>query len=253
MISEGYNSKLKVLIACEESQTVTKAFLALGHDAYSCDILPCSGQLPQRHFKCDIFTVIKQRGGILESGHVINDNRPWDLMIAHPPCTYLSVSGARWYYHPDDWLLPNHMKRPHPKFPDRAFHREKAVEFFIKLWEAPIRHIAIENPVGIMSTRLCPPHQKVHPFHFGDSARKNTCLWLKNLPLLQHTNVVDEGERTYFYSGRSQPKWYSDALINAKTTEERRTLRSKTFQGMAKAMAEQWAHSVKELNFEATI
>ena len=238
--------KLKVLVACEESQALTKAFRSLGHDAYSCDILPCSGKLPDRHFQCDVFEIIKQRGGLLQSGRKVNDNRPWDLMVAHPPCTYLSVSGARWYYHPDDWLLPNRMKRPHPKFPDRALHREQAVEFFLKLWETDIPHIAIENPVGIMSTRLCVPHQKVHPFHFGDSARKNTCLWLKNLPLLEYTKVVDEGERTYFDSGKSQPKWYSDALINAKTAEERRTLRSKTFNGMAQAMAEQWSLYVTE-------
>ena len=191
--------------------------------------------------------MIDESGGKLENGKTIHLRGNWDLMIAHPPCTYLSVSGARWFYHPDDWLLPNSMKRPHPRFPNRAEQREEAVTFFLNLWGADIPFIAIENPIGVMSSRLFPPHQKVQPFHFGDRARKNTCLWLKNLPQLEPTNMVDEGERTYFDSGKSQPKWYSDALVYAKTAEERRTMRSKTFQGMAKAMAEQWAKSTQQL------
>ena len=103
-----------------------------------------------------------------------------------------------------------------------------------------------------MSSRLFPPHQKVQPFHFGDRARKNTCL-PQNLPPLEPTNMVDEGERTYFDSGKSQPKWYSDALVYAKTAEERRTMRSKTFQGMAKAMAEQWAKSTGTIDGQGLI
>ena len=164
----------------------------------------------------------------------------WDMMIAHPPCTYLSVSGARWYYNPEDSDLPFSERRAHPRFPDRAKNREEAIEFFIKLCEAPIDKIAVENPVSIISTRYRKPDQSVHPWMFGDEASKTTCLWLKNLPLLQPTNIVGKGERVVLSSGKSLPKWYSDALTNSKSSAERRTMRSKTFEGLARAMAEQW-------------
>ena len=161
-------------------------------------------------------------------------------MIAHPPCTYLAVSGAQWFYHPEDKELPVGDRRPHPKYPTRTADREDAIRFFMALANAPIEKIAIENPIGVISSRWRKPDQIVQPFMFGDNARKTTCFWLKNLPLLEPTKLVDEGERIYFKSGKSQPKWYSDAFVKAKTNEERRTLRSKTFQGMAKAMASQW-------------
>jgi hypothetical protein len=163
------------------------------------------------------------------------------MMIAHPPCTYLAVSGAQWYYHPEDKDLPVESRRPHPKHPDRAAEREKAIEFFIRIANAPIDKIAIENPVGVISSAYRKPDQIVQPFMFGDEARKTTCLWLKNLPKLEPTDIVSEGERVYFKSGKSHPKWYADALSNAKSSEERRTMRSKTFIGMAKAMANQWS------------
>lgn len=234
------SKKLNILVACEESQAVTKELRKLGHNAYSCDLLECSGGHPEWHFNVDVFEIIKNKGGKLQNGKEYLLKNTWDIMIAHPPCTYLSVSGAQWYYHPDDKKLPIEKRRPHPKFPNRAKDREDAVEFFLALANAPIEKIAIENPVSIMSTRWRKPDQVVQPFMFGDRARKTTCLWLKNLPLLEPTNIVDEGERVYFKSGKSQPKWYSDALSKAKTAEERRTLRSKTFPGLAKAMAEQW-------------
>ena len=236
--------KLKILVACEESQAVTKELRLLGHNAYSCDLLPCSGAHPEWHFNCDVFSVIKNRGGKLQNGKRLNSNKPWDMMIAHPPCTYLAVSGAQWYYHPEDKNLPSSMRRPHPRYPNRANDREEAVDFFVRLWHADIPRIAIENPIGIMSNRLCKPSQIVQPFHFGDQARKTTCLWLKNLPPLEHTNVVGEGERITFKSGKSQPKWYSDAFSKSKSAEERRTMRSKTFPGMARAMAEQWSQNL---------
>jgi len=216
---------MKILVACEESQAVTKELRKLGHEAFSCDILPPSGGHPEWHLQCDVF-------------EIINDG--WEMMIAHPPCTFLSVSGAKWYYHPEDKDLPTSKRRPHPNFPNRAKDREDAVEFFIKLMEAPIDKIAIENPVGIMSTRYRKPDQIVQPYMFGDEATKTTCLWLKNLPKLEATNIVEKGERIVFKSGKSQPKWYSDALTKAKTSQERQCLRSKTFLGIAKAMAEQW-------------
>ena len=233
-------NKMNVLVACEESQAVTKELRALGHNAFSCDLLPCSGGHPEWHFNMDVFKVIDQKGGILQNGKKVKIKGNWDLMIAHPPCTFLAVSGARWYYHPEDNKLPFEERRSHPKFPNRAIDREEALEFFIKLLEAPIDKIAVENPVGIVSTRYKKPNQTVHPWMFGDEASKATCLWLKNLPLLEPTKIVGKGERVVLSSGKSLPKWYSDALTQSKTSAERRTMRSKTFEGLARAMAEQW-------------
>jgi hypothetical protein len=232
--------KLNILVACEESQAVTKELRNLGHNAYSCDLLKCSGGEPQWHFNMDVFKVIKNKGGVLQNGKSVTIKGDWDMMIAHPPCTFLAVSGAQWYYHPDDKDLPIEKRRPHPRYPNRINDREDAVKFFTKLWNVKINRIAIENPIGVMSTRLCKPTQIVQPYMFGDKATKTTCLWLKGLPLLKQTKLVDKGERVFFASGKSQPKWYSDAFTNAKTPAERQTLRSKTFKGMARAMAKQW-------------
>jgi len=236
--------KLNILVACEESQAVTKELRLLNHNAYSCDLLPCSGGHPQWHFKTDVFKIIENKGGKLQNGRKVKLKNDWDIMIAHPPCTYLAVSGAQWYYHPEDKYLPVEKRRPHPKYPNRAKDREEAIEFFLALANAPINKIAIENPIGIVSSRWRKPDQVVQPFMFGDEARKTTCLWLKNLPLLEPTNIVGEGERIYFKSGKSQPKWYSDAFVKSKSHDERRTMRSKTFIGMAKAMAEQWTRNL---------
>ena len=233
---------MNVLIACEESQTVCKTFRARGHNAYSCDILPNSGGHPEWHFNCNVFDIIENKGGTLENGeeHYIDEN--WDLMIAHPPCTYLSVSGARWFYHPEDKHLPIEQRRPHPRFPDRVQQREDAIDFFMKLANADIERIAIENPIGAISKRWRKPNQIVQPYMFGDEASKATCLWLKNLPLLEPTDLVGKGERVVLSSGRSLPKWYSDSFHTSISTEERRTLRSKTFQGFANAIANQWTN-----------
>lgn len=230
-----------VLIACEESQAVCKAFRKLGFNAYSCDILPCSGGHPEWHLHCDVLGVIRDKRGILETGDKFVLDGEWDLMIAHPPCTYLSVSGARWYYHPDDKDLPIEQRRPHPNFPTRAQDRKEAIEFFLALANADIPRIAIENPVGIMSKLFHKPNQIVQPYWFGDEATKTTCLWLKNLPQLTPTKIVGKGERVVLSSGKSLPKWYSDSFNTKISTEMRRTLRSKTFQGFADAMAEQWS------------
>lgn len=230
-----------VLIACEESQTVCKAFRKLGFNAYSCDILPCSGGHPEWHLHCDVLGVISDKRGVLETGEDFILDGEWDLMIAHPPCTYLSVSGARWYYHPDDKDLPIEQRRPHPNFPTRAQDRKEAIEFFLALANANIPRIAIENPVGIMSKLFRKPNQIVQPYWFGDEATKTTCLWLKNLPDLTPTKIVGKGERVVLSSGKSLPKWYSDSFNTKISTEMRRTLRSKTFQGFADAMAEQWS------------
>ena len=210
---------MKILVACEESQAITKEFRALGHEAYSCDILPCTGGHPEWHLEGDVFGFIYQG---------------WDLMVAHPPCTFLSVSGARHLYNKDGTANR-----------ERYENQYKALEFVKKLMDADIPRIAIENPVSVISTKIRKPDQIVQPWMFGDSASKTTCLWLKNLPKLVATNVVDKGDFKEWIDKKSgkvkrQATWYYDALINAKSPEERRSLRSKTFKGIAQAIASQW-------------
>jgi len=217
---------MKILVACEESQAVTKELRLLGHEAFSCDLLPCSGGHPEWHIMDDIITVINNKPFITMDSkrHVIDG---WDMMIAFPPCTDLAVSGAR------------HFER---KIADGS--QQKSIQFFIDLINAPIDKIAIENPIGIMSGKYRKPDQIVQPWQFGDKAQKSTCLWLKNLPKLQPTDIVEKGEFFEFISKKGEkkrmPMWYYQALKDAKSTEHRRTLRSKTFKGIAKAMAEQW-------------
>lgn len=217
--------KIRIIVACEESQTVCKAFRELGHEAFSCDILPCSGGHPEWHFKEDIFKVL-------------NREPKFDLMVAHPPCTYLTVTGNRWFNE--------------DKYGEKAIKRKKdrveAIQFFKMLSEVDIKYLAIENLVGIMSTEWRKPDQIVQPWMFGDEAQKTTCLWLKNLPLLKPTNIVGKGEIIKFSSGKSMPKWYADAFYKCKTKEERSTFRSKTFQGIADAMAKQWSEYIMENN-----
>ncbi len=210
---------MRVLIACEESQAITKEFRKLGHEAFSCDLLPCSGGHPEWHFQQDIFEVI---------------DKGWDMIIAHPPCTYLAVSGARWMYNKDGSVNQERLK-----------NQNEALHFVQKLMDAPIDKIAIENPISVISTKIRKPDQIVQPYMFGDKASKSTCLWLKNLPKLVPTNIVEKGEFKEWVDKngvkKRQAKWYFDALKNAKSPEERRTLRSKTFKGMAEAIANQWS------------
>ncbi len=243
--------KLNVLIACEESQACCRAFRVLGHNAYSCDLYKCSGTVfgtnmvephPEWHFDHDIATVLDKTDLTLQNGSKAKIFGDWDIMIGHPPCTYLAVSGAQWYYHPDDKGKPISERRPHPRYPNRAKNREEGASFFMFLASADVKRIAIENPVGIMSTRWRKPDQTVQPYMFGDPYSKNTCLWIKNLrPLHPSKSTEDKGERIYFGSGKSQPKWYSDGFTKTKTPEERQIWRSKTFPGIARAIAEQWS------------
>jgi hypothetical protein len=242
LLPKKNKKNMNILIACEESQAVCKTFRKLGYNAYSCDILPSSGGHPEWHYNSDVFGVIENKGGFLENGDENYIDGNWDLMIAHPPCTYLSVSGARWFYHPDDKHLPTSERRPHPRFPNRRKEQKDAIDFFMKIANSNIKHIAIENPIGAISKHWRKPNQIVQPYMFGDEASKATCLWLKNLPLLTPTNIVGKGERVVLSSGRSLPKWYSDSFHTSITTEQRRTLRSKTFQGFADAMADQWSN-----------
>jgi len=216
----------KILIACEESQAVCKAFRERGFEAYSCDLLPCSGGHPEWHIQGD--ALIEAYSG------------KYDLMIAHPPCTFLSGSGVQWLSHPEDKLLPFDERRPHPKYPNRRQDMLDSVEFVTALHNSPIPLISIENPVGLLSSRWRKPDQIIQPYMFGDEATKTTCLWNKGLPLLKATDIVGKGERTVFASGKSHPAWYADALKNARTKAERQTLRSKTFPGIAKALAYQY-------------
>ena len=216
---------MRVLVACEESQAITKAFRELGVEAYSCDLLPCSGGHPEWHIQGD---AIQQA--------YLGD---WDLMIAHPPCTYLAVSGARWLYNKDG-----------SKNEERWRKQEEALDFVRALMDAPIEHIAIENPVSVISSQIRKPDQIIHPWMFGDKASKSTCLWLKNLDNIQPTDIVEKGEFFEWIdkngNKKRQAKWYLDALSEAKTPEERRTLRSKTFPGMAKAIAEQFYNQINK-------
>ncbi len=212
-------NKLKILVACEESQAVTKHLRALGHEAFSCDILPCSGGHPEWHYQQDVFEVIE---------------KGWDMMIAFPPCTHLASSGAR------------HFKQ---KIADGR--QQQGIDFFMKLVNVDIDRIAIENPIGVMSTKYRKPDQIIQPYQFGDKAQKSTCLWLKNLPKLESTDVVDKGEFFEFISKKGvkkrMPMWYYKALQDAKTPQQRSTLRSKTFDGIAMAMATQWTSDVKQI------
>lgn len=201
---------MKVLIACEFSGTVREAFAARGHDAWSCDLEPTD--IPGQHYQ----------GDVLE---FINDG--WDMMIAHPPCTYLTVTGNKWF-------KPEYKDR----FPTRQQDRQDAINFFMSLVNAPIDKIAIENPIGIMSTMYRKPNQIIHPWQFGHEASKSTCLWLKGLPNLQPTDIVDKGEFVTYKSGKRMTKWYADAA--SKSPKERAKIRNTTFQGIADAMAEQW-------------
>ena len=201
---------MRILVACEESQSVTIELRKLGHDAFSCDILPPSGGHPEWHLCTDIF-------------NVINDG--WDMMLAFPPCTHLASSGARWF-----------------KEKIKDGRQQQGIDFFLELANAPIDKISIENPVGIMSTKYRKPDQIIQPWMFGDPFEKRTCLWLKNLPELIPTNIVDPPARSVYKSGKTMPTWYADAWKLPKA--ERAKLRSKTFPGIAKAIANQWTTPV---------
>jgi hypothetical protein len=187
---------VKVLVACEFSGIVREAFRKLGHDAWSCDLLP--SEIPSEyHIQADV-------------GNVIFENK-WDMMIAFPPCTYLCVSGARW-------------------FKERQFEQEQALEFVASLMDAPIEHICIENPIGIISTAIRKPDQIIQPWMFGHGETKATCLWLKNLPKLKPSNVVE---------GR-------EARIHHMPPSETRGMdRSRTYPGIGEAMAQQWGSITK--------
>ena len=206
----GMGLLMKILIACEFSGTVREAFTKLGHDVTSCDLEPTS--LPGKHYQ----------GSVLD---ILNDG--WDMMVAHPPCTYLTVTGNKWF-----------KEEYKDRFPNRQQDRKDAIEFFMALVNANIPKIVIENPIGIMSTIYQKPSQIIQPWQFGHEASKSTCLWIKGLPLLKPTNIVSKGEFVTFKSGKRMTKWYADAAKYS--PKERAKIRNTTFQGIADAMADQW-------------
>lgn len=227
---------MKVLVACEESQRVTIELRKLGNEAYSCDLLECSGNHPEWHIKKDV-TLLLNGNCIFHTvdgvEHEISGK--WDMIIAFPPCTYLTVTGNRWFNY--------------EKYGDKAIQRKldrsDAIEFFMRIATADCDKIAIENPVGIMSTHWRKPDQIIHPYQFGDAYEKRTCLWLKGLPTLTPTKIVEIPDRIQFKSGKTMAKWYVEAGNLSK--EQRALVRSKTFPGIARAMAEQWGNDCSNL------
>jgi hypothetical protein len=188
---------MAVLVACEESQVVTIEFRKMGIEAYSCDIIPCSGGHPEWHLQKDVISILKQK---------------WDMIISFPPCTHLSVSGARWFK----------QKREDGR-------QQEAIEFFLRFTKLDCKS-SIENPIGIMSSIYRKPDQIIHPWQFGHGEVKSTCLWLNGLPKLKYTNIVD---------GRDQRIWKMSPSNN------RSRERSKTYTGIARAMADQWGESLQ--------
>ena len=203
--------KLKVLVACEESQTVCKAFRELGHEAYSCDIQDCSGGHPEWHLKQDVLPLLHQH---------------WDLIIAHPPCTYMSKAGARWMYPTAGNLSEERYKLS-----------QQAKDFFMEFYNCDCEHVAIENPVPLKVVGLPKPTQSIQPYEFGEPYSKKTLLWLKGLPLLKPTQILKQ-HTPWMPSntgGFSRGKGGSRGIAHDPKTA------SKTFQGIADAMAKQWS------------
>lgn len=223
---------MKILVACEESQRVTIEFRKLGHEAYSCDLLDCSGNHPEWHIKKDV-TLLLNGNCIFYTvdGAEHEISGKWDMIIAFPPCTYLTVTGNRWFNY----------EKYGDKAIQRMLDRNDAIKFFMTIANADCDKIAIENPVGIMSTKWRKPDQIIQPFEFGDPYEKKTCLWLKGLQKLIATKIVKIPDRVKFKSGKTMPKWYAEAANLPK--DQRALVRSKTFPGIAKAMAIQWGSS----------
>jgi hypothetical protein len=202
------NKNVNILIGCEASQTILTEFRIKGFNAYSCDLEDSYGNLPEYHLKMDIFEALS--------------SKKWDLLIAHPPCTYLCTSGIHW----------------NKKNPDRNILTNQALDFVKKLMDSPIKNICIENPISIISSRIRKPDQIIRPYQFGDDSTKATCLWLKNLPKLTPTNIVIPTKHIT-KNGSTYDKWWFDTC-RISNLKERSRVRSKTFPGIAKAIAEQW-------------
>ena len=226
--------KFRLLVCCEESQRVCTAFRERGWEAYSCDIEPCSGGHPEWHIRQDVLPLINgdcEFDTVDGKHHVIKGE--WDLLICHPPCTYLTLAGNKWF-------KPEFRDR----FPDRIQQRQEAIDFFMKFANAKCKHIAIENPVGVMSSQWRKPNQYIEPYYFGDPEKKKTGLWLVGLPNLMPTNMV-EPVIIHCKSGANEPRWHMESM--SFPAKERSRVRSQTFIGIANAMAEQWGSYIENL------
>lgn len=227
---------MDILVACEESQAVAKELRARGHNAFSCDLMDCSGGFPSWHIKADVLPLLNgQCSFITQDGISHSIGKKWDMIIAFPPCTYLTVTGNRWF----------DIDRYGDKALQRHKDRKNAIDFFMLFVNANCEKIAIENPIGCMSTVYRKPNQIIHPYMFGDAERKATCLWLKGLPELVPTDIVKPSV-IYYKNGRgSDSPWHMNTM--SLPPKERAIARSKTFPGIAKAMAEQWTRVVNPL------
>ena len=220
---------MKILVACEESQAVCKAFRKRGHEAYSCDIIDCSGGHPEWHIKQDVLPLLNGNCEFKTvDGQTHTIKGKWDMIIAFPPCTYLTVTGNSWF----------NVERYGEEAIKRLENRKLAIDFFMQIANADCEKIAIENPIGIMSSEWKKPNQIIQPYQFGHPQRKSTCLWLKGMTKLMPTEIVEP--EIYYYTAKngkikSDSRWRSQCK-----KEDRAKHRSKTFPGIAKAMAEQW-------------
>lgn len=220
---------MKVLVACEESQAVTIELRILGHEAYSCDIIECSGGHSEWHIQGDALKLINGNCIFMTSdGEWHQLFGKWDMIIAFPPCTYLTVTGNRWF----------NIEKYGENAIQRHKDREEAVKFFMAFANADCPRIAIENPIGHMSTAYRKPNQIIHPYMFGDPARKSTCLWLKGLKPLEPTNIVEPVIIKYKNGKGTDNPWHMET--KGLPPDERAKARSKTWPGIARAMAEQW-------------
>lgn len=217
---------MKILVACEESQAVCKAFRARGHEAYSCDIIECSGGRPEWHIQGDVIPLLNGKCSFKTcdgAEHTVDGK--WDMIIAHPPCTYLTVSGNRWFD------VVKYGYDAQKRWDDRCV----AICFFLSFVYADCDRIAVENPIGCMSRLYRKPNQIIQPFQFGHPYTKQTCLWLKGLPNLQPTDVLERPSEGWVNQCFT-PEGRYGGFKNFDTPRER----SKTFPGIAQAMAEQW-------------
>ena len=216
--------ELNILISCEASQTICKAFRQLNFNAFSNDIVKCYGGYPEWHLQMDAFEALKIK--------------EWHLLIAHPPCQYLSYVGNKW--------LKDEYNLQYDLFDGLVTRKDKrinAFKFFMKFVNANVQHICIENPVGIVGKWYRKQDQIIHPYYFGDDYKKRTCLWLKNLPLLEKTNLLPEPKPYYYTSTKKKPIQWVESVGRNKNS---RQIRSKTFPGIAEAMAKQWGDYLKK-------
>lgn len=221
---------MRILVACEESQRVCAEFRKVGHESYSCDIIECDKECGkiEWHIKQDVLPLLNGNCEFITmdgTKHYLDGK--WDMIIAFPPCTYLTVTGNRWF----------NVQKYGNKAIERQKKREEAINFFMKFVNADCLKVAIENPIGVMSTIYKKPDQIIQPYYFGDKERKSTCLWLKGLSPLVPTNIVDP-IIIKFRNGKTDNQWHYNSI--SMPPFERAKFRSRTFFGIAQAMAKQW-------------